>query len=75
MRALRLRGAGEVQAVLAYFSAGGARRSKSFTHVFQLYEGFLLRATMRLSGHCISSAGVGAAMIASVSLDASLRPA
>ena len=55
-----------LQAVLAYFSAGGARRSKSFTHGFQLYGGFLLRATLRLSGHCISSAGVGAAMVASV---------
>ena len=44
MRALRFRGAGEVQAVMAYFSAGGARRSTSFTHVFQLYGGFLLRA-------------------------------
>ena len=34
--------------MLAYFSAGGARRSTSFAHVFQLYGGFLLRAVAML---------------------------
>ena len=63
-RALRVRGAGEVQAVLAY-SLRQRRHSLSFAYVFQLYGGFLLHAVAR-TNCALASCRADAAVLSSV---------